>query len=140
MQILKFCGGFPLALEVIGRSLCGKPEAVWRGRIMEWSNNGHSFLASSTSSDLLVCLQRSLDFKDDEIIIKKCFLDLGSFPEDQRIPVAALIDIWSELHKLDEDGIHAIANLHEIAIRNLANLVVTRYIGSICVSCDFPVG
>jgi hypothetical protein len=29
LQILKFCGGFPLALKVIGRSLCGKPEAVW---------------------------------------------------------------------------------------------------------------
>jgi hypothetical protein len=140
LQILKFCGGFPLALKVIGRSLCGKPEAVWQGRIMEWSNNDHSFLASSTSSDLLVCLQRSLDFKDDEIIIKKCFLDLGSFPEDQRIPIAALIDMWSELHELDEDGIHAIANLHEIAIRNLANLVVTRYTGFIFVSCDFPVG
>ncbi len=67
-------------------------------------------------------------------------MELGLFPEDQRIPVAALIDMWSELHELDEDGIHTIAILHEIAIRNLANLVVTRYIGFICVSCDFPVG
>ncbi|XP_059456168.1 probable disease resistance protein At5g66900 [Corylus avellana] len=135
-MILKFCGGFPLALKVIGSSLCGKPEGVWRSRVMEWSNSDHSFLSSSTSSDLLVCLQRSLDFKDDEIIIKKCFLDLGSFPEDQRIPVAVLIDMWSELHELDEDGIHAIANLHEIAIRNLANLVVTRKNVSAVDNCE----
>ncbi|XP_059456167.1 probable disease resistance protein At5g66900 [Corylus avellana] len=124
-KIVKDCGGFPLALKVIGRSLCGQSEMVWRSRVMEWSND-HSILASSTSSDLLVCLQKSLDFKDKEIIIKKCFLDLGSFPEDQRIRVAALIDMWSELYELDEDGIQAMANLYEITYRNLASLRVTR--------------
>jgi hypothetical protein len=134
---VKGCGGFPLALKVIGGSLSGYSEAVWRSRVMKWSN-GHSILDSH--SDLLHCLQRSLDFNGDEIILKECFMELGLFPEDQRIPVAALIDMWSELHELDEDGIHTIAILHEIAIRNLANLVVTRYIGFICVSCDFPVG
>ncbi|KAK4545599.1 hypothetical protein RGQ29_032936 [Quercus rubra] len=53
-------------------------------------------------------------------------MDLGSFPEDQRIPVAALIDMWAELHKLDEVGNNAIHNLHKIATRNLANLVRKR--------------
>jgi hypothetical protein len=94
---------------------------------MKWPN-GHPFFA--TSSDLLDCLQRSLDFKDNEII-KKCFLDLGSFPEDQRIPVAALVDMWSELYELDEDGILAVANLCEITNRNLASLLVTMYAGLI---------
>ena len=54
-------------------------------------------------------------------------MDLGSFPEDQRIPVAALIDMWAKLHKLDEVGNNAIHNLHKIAGRNLANLVRNRY-------------
>ncbi len=54
-------------------------------------------------------------------------MDLGSFPEDQRIPVPALIDMWAELYEPDEDCINAIANLHELTTRNLANLVRTRY-------------
>ena len=54
------------------------------------------------------------------------FMDLGSFREDQRIPVLALIDVWQELYKHDEDGIDAIAILHELTSRNLANLVMTR--------------
>ncbi|KAG6729376.1 hypothetical protein I3842_01G025700 [Carya illinoinensis] len=58
-------------------------------------------------------------------------MDLGSFPEDQKIPVAALIDMWSERYELVEDGIHVIANLHEIDTRNLANLVVKRQDGSL---------
>uniref|UniRef100_A0A7N2RA40 RPW8 domain-containing protein n=1 Tax=Quercus lobata TaxID=97700 RepID=A0A7N2RA40_QUELO len=77
------CGGFPLALKVNGKSLCGKPLEAWRHR--------------------------------------------GSFREEQKIPVLALIDVWQELYKHDEDGIDAIAILHELTSRNLANLVMTRY-------------
>ena len=137
MQILKVCGGFPLALKVIGKSLRGKSAEVWHSWVKKWTSTGRSILDSD--SDLLICLQESLDFLDDEVI-KKCFLDLGLFPEDQRIPVAALIDMWAELYELDEDGIDAIANLHEITSRNLASLVVTRYTGFLFVSCDFLVG
>ena len=54
-------------------------------------------------------------------------MDLGSFREDQRIPVLALINVWQELYKHNEDGIDAIAILHELTSRNLANLVMTRY-------------
>ncbi|XP_059456250.1 probable disease resistance protein At5g66900 [Corylus avellana] len=121
-KVLKVCGGFPLALEVIGRSLCGKSAEVWHSWVKKWST-GRSILNSNRR--LLDCLQKSLDFLDDEVI-KKCFLDLGLFPEDQRIPVAALIDMWAELYELDEDGIDAVANLHELTSRNLASLVVAR--------------
>nr|POE99877.1 putative disease resistance protein [Quercus suber] len=82
VEIVRGCGGFPLALKVNGKSLCGMPVEAWRGR--------------------------------------------GSFREDQRIPVLALIDVWQELYKHDEDGIDAIAILHELTSRNLANLVMTR--------------
>ena len=57
-------------------------------------------------------------------------MDLGSFHEDQRIPVLALTNMWAELYKLDEDGIDAIANLYELTTRNLANLVMKRYADS----------
>ncbi|XP_030974656.1 probable disease resistance protein At5g66900 isoform X3 [Quercus lobata] len=118
-KIVKGCGGFPLVLQVIGASLRGQHEVVWRSRLMNWSN-GQSFLGSDDK--LLGHLESSLE--NDKVIIKECFMDLGSFPEDQRIPAAILIDMWAELYELDEDGIDAIAHLHELTTRNLANLVM----------------
>ena len=126
LQIARGCGGFPLVLKVIGGSLCRQKEEVWRSRLMKWSD-GRSFVSSD--AELLACLQKSLEFQYDKDNIEDCFMDLGSFPEDQRIPVAALIDMWVELYELDEDGIHAIANLQELTTRNLASLVMAKYAG-----------
>ncbi|KAG6729369.1 hypothetical protein I3842_01G025000 [Carya illinoinensis] len=114
--------GFPLALEVIGSSLRGESAATWENRMHSWTS-GDSILDSVPEDDLLKCLQSSLEFSDK----KECFMDIGSFPEDQRIRVASLIDMWEELYELDEVG--TIANLLEISCRNLANLVVTSYAG-----------
>ncbi|XP_030975082.1 probable disease resistance protein At5g66900 isoform X4 [Quercus lobata] len=121
-KIVKGCGGLPLALKVIGSSLCGRSEEEWHCRLTKWSG-GQFFCSSDT--ELLGQLQKSLEFQDDKVI-KDCFMDLGSFPEDQRIHAAALIDMWAELYELDEDGILAIANLRELTTRNLANLVMAR--------------
>ncbi|TQD97228.1 hypothetical protein C1H46_017159 [Malus baccata] len=124
-KIVERCKGFPLAITVVGKSLCGKPIEIWQKRVIEWSK-GFSILDSET--ELLLCLGRSLDALDKEMVgIKECFLDLGSFLEDQRIPAAALIDIWAELYDVDTD-IKCIANLYELTTRSLANLVVTRRI------------
>ena len=76
--MVRSCGRFPLALEVSGKSLKEKPVEVWRSRARKWSN-GHSILKSSP--DLLQCLHKSLEFSDDEDILKECFMDLASFPE-----------------------------------------------------------
>ncbi|KAB1201826.1 hypothetical protein CJ030_MR8G004362 [Morella rubra] len=153
-KIVKCCGGFPLAIKVIGRSLNARSAAVWHKTVMGLSS-GHSILNSA--KDLLLRLQSSIILDDEEIT--NCFMDLGSFPEDQRIRVDALIDMWSESYKrknekadkrrkvkaddtgfeekIKKDGVYAIANLHEIAMRNLASLVVTRKdasheVGSYC--------
>ncbi|KAK9924479.1 hypothetical protein M0R45_032845 [Rubus argutus] len=116
------CKGFPLAITVVGRSLCGKPVEIWQKRVIEWSK-GYLFLDSET--DLLLSLQSSLDALDKEnAIIKECFLDLGSFREDARISVNALIDMWAELYDLEETV--CIANLYELNSRSLANLVDRR--------------
>ncbi|KAJ9669980.1 hypothetical protein PVL29_026510 [Vitis rotundifolia] len=122
--IVRCCKGFPLALEVVGRSLHGQPVEIWRSTLMKLSE-GQSIVNSE--DELRNCLQSSLDALDDEdIMLKECFMDLGSFPEDQKIPATALIDMWAELHKLDKDGIYSISNLHKLCSRNLLNLVVTR--------------
>ncbi|CAL5371099.1 unnamed protein product [Camellia sinensis] len=122
-KIMRRCGGFPLALKVVGRSLHGEPEVIWKNRLKPWSE-AQSILYSN--NELLICLQPSLDALDGMYKIKECFLDLASFPEDQRIPVTALMDMWVELYNLDEDGEDAIAILHQLSNRNLVNLVLTR--------------
>ncbi|XP_023902129.1 probable disease resistance protein At5g66900 isoform X2 [Quercus suber] len=122
-KIVRATSGFPLALRVNGRTLCEKSVEAWHSRARNLSN-GHSIF--NYSSDLLECLQRSLEFSDHEVILRKCFMDLGSFHEDQRIPVLGLTYMWAELYKLDEDGFDAIANLHELTTRNLANLSMIR--------------
>ncbi|KAG6729371.1 hypothetical protein I3842_01G025200 [Carya illinoinensis] len=122
-KIVKFCGG------VIGSSLRGESAATWENRMQNWTS-GDSILDSVPEDDLLKRLQSSLEFSDKkvkpkhEIIMKECFMDIGSFPEDQRICVASLVDMWEELYELDEVG--TIANLLEISSQNLASLVVTR--------------
>ncbi|KAL0014236.1 hypothetical protein SO802_001305 [Lithocarpus litseifolius] len=122
-KIVRYCGGLPIALEVIGGSLCGQPVEVWQSKVMGWSE-GHSIFDSD--NEVLACLQKCLDFSADKIILKEYFMDLGSFPEDQRIPATALIDIWTELHEPSKNDVHAIANLHELNSRNLASLVMKR--------------
>ena len=90
LKMLKGCGGFPLALEVIGGSLRGKPAEVQLSRLRKWSNDD-----IISNPDLRKCLQRSLEFSDPKVKFKECFTDLGSFPEDQRTFAAALIDMWA---------------------------------------------
>ncbi|MCI25864.1 disease resistance protein, partial [Trifolium medium] len=58
---------------------------------------------------------------------KECFMDLALFPEDQRIPVAALIDMWAELYGLDDDGIEAMNIINKLDSMNLADVLVARY-------------
>ena len=110
---------------VAGGSLCGQSTEIWKQILIAWSKDS-SILDFET--ELLLRLQSSLVVSDKEMaIIRECFLDLGSFPEDQRIPVAALIDMWTESYeKLDEDTL-CVAYLHRLTNRSLANLVLTRY-------------
>ncbi|PRQ47842.1 putative powdery mildew resistance protein, RPW8 [Rosa chinensis] len=120
-KIIEHFKGSPLAITVVGRSLCGKPVESWLKRAS--TLKGASIL--NYEARLLDGLQSCLDaFNEEEHILKECFLDLGSFPEDQRISAAALIDMWAELYKLED--FKSIANLHELAARSLANLLITR--------------
>ncbi|KAL5557095.1 hypothetical protein UlMin_039331 [Ulmus minor] len=122
-EMVERCKRFPLALQVTGGALRGRPGEIWQSKLKEWST-GSSIL--NTETELLDRLKSSLDFLGGKNnIIKECFFDLGAFPEDVMIPAAALIDIWAELHGIKQDA-EAIANLQELNTRNLTNLVVTR--------------
>lgn len=120
---MRDCGGFPLALEVVGRSLRGQPKEIWKRTLKQWSE-GKSIFSSDSNKEILIRLLSSVNSLDE--MYKECYLDLASFPEDQRIPATALIDMWVGLYNLDEDG-DAIAILHELSKRSLIGKVVTRY-------------
>ncbi|CAN1225321.1 Probable disease resistance protein At5g66900 [Linum grandiflorum] len=119
-HIVKSCKGFPLLISVVGKSLLGKPAADWRNRAKECSKTA-SFLENV---EVLNCLKKSVDALDDKQAIKECYMDLGLFPEDTKMPATALLDIWVELHGLEDD--YAISNLYELSFRNLVDLVVIR--------------
>lgn len=106
---------------MVGGSLCGKHPAIWQKRVKEWTQDVSVF---HSNKEILSCLERSLDALNNEV--KECYMDLCSFPEDQRIPITALVDMWMELYE-PVDELFAIANLHELSNLNLANCVVTRY-------------
>ncbi|KAK1359988.1 hypothetical protein POM88_044462 [Heracleum sosnowskyi] len=118
---------FPLALKVVGRSLYGHEVVKWRREEKNWSD-GKSII--DTNKKLLDNLQPSLDALEEmkETSLKDCCLDLGSFPEDQRIPATTVLDIWAELYNLDDMDTYS--DLLELAFRNLVNLFCTRQTGS----------
>ncbi|CAI8588808.1 unnamed protein product [Vicia faba] len=125
-EIVRGCKGSPLALQVIAGSLCQQPFEKWQ--------NMKEFLQSQSilelnSTNLLCFLQQSLDILED-INQKECFMDMGLFPEDQRIPVTILIDMWAELYDLDEDGTKAMAIIHDLITRNLINVIATRKVAT----------
>ncbi|RDX85374.1 putative disease resistance protein, partial [Mucuna pruriens] len=122
-EIVKRCSGFPLALGVIGRNLKGREAYAWQ-HMAEKLSTGHSIIYSGM--DVLECLQKSLDGLDAKVA--ECFRELGLFPEAQRIPAAALVDMWAELH--DETDASAMDKIDELAYRNMADIVVTRNIAS----------
>ncbi|KAG5098059.1 hypothetical protein JHK82_047913 [Glycine max] len=123
MQIVRHCKGLPLAIKVIGRSLSNQPYELWQ-KMVEKLSQGHSILDSNTK--LVASLKKISDVLEDNSIIKECFIDLALFPENQKIPVAALVDMWVELYGLDNDGI-VMANVNKLASMNLANVLETRY-------------
>jgi hypothetical protein len=125
IQVVENCKGLPLAIKVIATSLSNRPYELWEKIVKELSQ-GRSILDSNT--ELLTRLRKILDVLEDNPINKECFMDLALFPEDQRIPVAALIDMWAELYGLDDDGIEAMNIINKLDSMNLADVLVARYI------------
>ncbi|KAE9614333.1 putative winged helix-turn-helix DNA-binding domain, leucine-rich repeat domain, L [Lupinus albus] len=122
-KIVRGCKGSPLAIKVIGRSLSHQPYKFWQKMVEELSQ-GHSIVDSN--KELLTCIEKIFDVVEDKSVTKECFMDLGLFPEDQRIPVSALIDIWIEGYGLDDDGREAMDIINKLDSMNLANVLVGR--------------
>lgn len=127
-QVIEECKGLPLALKVIGSSLCDKPPAVWRDARNRLSQAEP--ISDYHRDGLLSCLKTSIDILEGEV--HECFLDLGIFPEDRKNSVAALLDLWVYVHELDWEA--AYRNLTELNSRNLLSLVNSPmdHFGNMC--------
>ncbi|KAJ0770668.1 putative P-loop containing nucleoside triphosphate hydrolase [Helianthus annuus] len=122
-KIVNFCKGLPLDLTIVGASLCGQPAFKWKTTLKKWSETG-SILQSN--SNILHSPKSSIDALDELPNVKECFLDLGSFPEDERISAIVLMDMWVVLYNLDDEGTSTSENLLELSLRNLINLSSVR--------------
>ncbi|KAF8012523.1 hypothetical protein BT93_I0626 [Corymbia citriodora subsp. variegata] len=89
-EIVEHCKRFPLVIKVVAKSLRGKDYTFWKKKLHELSE-GQSVLDLET--EILDCLRKSLDDLDGDRSIKERFMDLGSFPEDCKIPATALVDM-----------------------------------------------
>ncbi|OWM80763.1 probable disease resistance protein At4g33300 [Punica granatum] len=124
-QVVNECKGLPLALKVIGASLRDQPEMYWesaRNRLQR----GQPF-CDSHEINLLERMKISFDHLEKKV--KECFLDLGSFPEDRRIPLDILINMWVEVHDINEQDAFLI--LVELSNKNLVSLIKNSRVGEI---------
>ncbi|KAG9440729.1 hypothetical protein H6P81_020894 [Aristolochia fimbriata] len=124
-QVFEECKGLPLALKVIGASLRGQPPLIWESAKNKLSKGEP--ISESHEVKLLERMAVSVDCLSSRV--KECFLDLGSFLEDRKIPLGVLINMWVETHDLDE--IDAFSVLFELSDKNLLTLVKDSRVGDI---------
>jgi len=122
LQILKRCNGFPIVIEVVGVSLKGRSLNTWKGQVESWSE-GEKILGKPYPT-VLECLQPSFDALDPNL--KECFLDMGSFLEDQKIRASVIIDMWVELYGKGSSILYMY--LEDLASQNLLKLVPLGYV------------
>ncbi|KAF2324422.1 hypothetical protein GH714_013886 [Hevea brasiliensis] len=142
-QIVNECKGLPLALKVIGASLRDQPEMYWASAKKRLSRGEP--ICESHENKLLDRMAISINFLSKKV--RECFLDLGCFPEDKKIPLDVLINIAGDLYSsyyeifvtqhdvlrdlaihLANHGILSITNCHNLQEipANLGNLKVLK--------------
>ncbi|XP_022937186.1 probable disease resistance protein At4g33300 [Cucurbita moschata] len=116
-QVVNECKCLPLALKVIGASLREQSEMFWNNAKTRLSRGEP--ICESHENNLLRRMAISMEHLSSKV--RECFLDLGCFPEDKKIPLDILINVWKELHDLDDE--EALAVLFELSQKNLLTLV-----------------
>ncbi|GJZ06504.1 probable disease resistance protein [Tanacetum coccineum] len=81
-------------------------------------------------------LEKSLDLFD-EPEIKQCYLDLGLFPEDQRIAATTLMDMWVHLYNHDKEGSATLDKPFRLSTKNLATLLpIRKHLAAVANHCE----
>ncbi|KAL5982517.1 hypothetical protein ACLOJK_016590 [Asimina triloba] len=87
-EIVKNCGGLPLAIVVMGGLLSS------RKALAEWHKVLKSIRWQLAEGQARISRILSLSYEDLPYSLKPCFLYLGMFPEDYEIPANTLIRMW----------------------------------------------
>ncbi|MED6144419.1 hypothetical protein PIB30_015423, partial [Stylosanthes scabra] len=117
-NILKLCGGLPLAIVAISGALATRD----RTNIEEWQMVCRSFGAEIEGNDKLEDMKKvlSLSFNELPYYLKSCLLYLSMFPEFHAIEHMRLIRLWiAEGFVVGEDG----KTLEEVADSYLKELL-----------------
>lgn len=120
-KLVKCCKNHPLSLNVVGGLLKGRHIAIWDDMLKNLSQGKQSLL--DLNEEMLLSLGRSLDVLEEESVIKQCYLDVGLFPEDQKISATTLMDMWVHLYNHDKEGFDTINQVFELSYKNLAILL-----------------
>ncbi|TKY57772.1 disease resistance protein [Spatholobus suberectus] len=128
-QVVTECGRLPLALKVIGASLRDQTEMFWLS-VKNRLSQGQS-IGESHEINLIERMAISINYLPEKI--KECFLDLCSFPEDKKIPLDVLINMWVEIHDIPETEAYAI--VVELSNKNLLTLMKEAHAGGMYSSC-----
>ncbi|CAA0264477.1 unnamed protein product [Arabidopsis thaliana] len=124
-QVVDECKGLPLSLKVLGASLKNKPERYWEG-VVKRLLRGEA--ADEThESRVFAHMEESLENLDPKI--RDCFLDMGAFPEDKKIPLDLLTSVWVERHDIDEET--AFSFVLRLADKNLLTIVNNPRFGDV---------
>ncbi|XP_051123226.1 putative late blight resistance protein homolog R1B-17 [Andrographis paniculata] len=89
-EITKCCRGLPLEIVVVSRLLANSDMTA-----KYWENVGKNISMLASLGDDDHCMRiLSLSYQSLPIHLKPCFLYLRAFPEDSRINVSELADLW----------------------------------------------
>ncbi|CAO2143409.1 unnamed protein product [Urochloa humidicola] len=127
VDILKRCGGLPLAIISIASLLVGQPKVTW-----EYVHK--SLCSMFEANPNLEDMKRILDlsYRNLPHHLKACLLYLGMYPEDYTIMKNDLVRQWiaegfvSSIHGLDAEDI-AGSYFNELINKNMIQPVLTDY-------------
>ncbi|KAI3835420.1 hypothetical protein MKX03_034510 [Papaver bracteatum] len=88
-EIVKECGGLPLALVTLGRALRNKDKLVWDDTVLQLRSSNFTYI-NGMNSKVFSSIRLSYDHLGNEII-KRCFLFCSLFHEDCQINVDKLM-------------------------------------------------
>ncbi|WZZ23144.1 probable disease resistance protein At5g04720 [Brassica rapa] len=127
-QVVAECKGLPLSLKVVGASLKSRPEKYWEGVVNRLSRGEPA--DETHESRVFAQIEATLETLDPKT--RECFMDMGAFPEDKKIPLDVIINMWVEMYDLEDAT--AFAVLVDLSNRNLLTLVKDPRFGAMYTS------